>query len=151
MNCNTMSPATPDVSPALIDLAQKMGVPMVVTNDVHFLRADDYEAHNALCCISTGKKVTDPTRMTYPPDVYLKSSEQMRALFAHVEEACDNTLWIAERCNVEIDLKSRHAPKYSPADGSTPGDADAACERGGQEAVRQDHRRDSPAMERSWR
>jgi len=110
----------PDVSPALIDLAQKMGVPMVVTNDVHFLRADDYEAHNALCCISTGKKVTDPTRMTYPPDVYLKSSEQMRALFAHVEEACDNTLWIAERCNVEIDLKSRHAPKYSPADGSTP-------------------------------
>ncbi|MBE0536729.1 MAG: DNA polymerase III subunit alpha [Phycisphaerae bacterium] len=110
----------PDLSPALIDLARKTGVPLVVTNDVHFLRADDYEAHNALCCISTGKKVTDPTRMTYPPDVYMKTSGEMRAMFAHVEEACDNTLRIAERCNVEIDLKSRHAPKYTPSDGGTP-------------------------------
>lgn len=109
----------PDVRRPLIDLADKMGIGTIVTNDVHFLDADDYEAHNALCCISTGKSVNDASRMTYPPDVYLKSPEQMRRMFPDIPEACDNTLAIAERCNVEIDLKSRHAPVYTPPDKST--------------------------------
>jgi len=104
----------------MIDLAREMGVGMIVTNDVHFLDADDYEAHNALCCISTGKLVTDGTRMIYPPDVYLKSPDEMRQMFADVPEACDNTLAIAERCNVELDLSSQHAPVYVPPDKSTP-------------------------------
>jgi len=110
----------PDVRAPMIDLAREMGVGMVVTNDVHFLDADDYEAHNALCCISTGKLVTDGTRMIYPPDVYLKSPDEMRQMFADVPEACDNTLAIAERCNVELDLSSQHAPVYIPPDKSTP-------------------------------
>ncbi len=109
----------PHVLPALIDLAGDLGVGLVATNDVHFLNADDFEAHNALCCINTGKKVTDPERMTYPPDVYLKSPDEMRSLFADVQEACDNTLAIAERCNVELDLKTRHAPTYHTEDGSS--------------------------------
>ena len=110
----------PDVRAPMIDLAREMGVGMIVTNDVHFLDADDYEAHNALCCISTGKLVTDGTRMIYPPDVYLKSPDEMRQMFADVPEACDNTLAIAERCNVELDLSSQHAPVYVPPDKSTP-------------------------------
>jgi DNA polymerase-3 subunit alpha len=110
----------PDVRRPLIDLANEMGIGMIVTNDVHFLNADDYEAHGALCCISTGKLITDETRMVYPPDVYLKSPEQMREMFADIPEACDNTLAIAERCCVEMDLTSRHAPVYTPADKSTP-------------------------------
>ena len=110
---------SPHVRPMMIDLAKRKGVGLVATNDVHFLNADDFEAHNALCCISTGKKVTDPERMTYPPDVYLKSPEEMRAMFPEVPEACDNTLAIAQRCNVELDLKSRHAPVYTPANGQT--------------------------------
>ena len=112
----------PDVRQPLIDLANEMGIGMIVTNDVHFLDAEDYEAHNALCCISTGKLITDESRMVYPPDVYLKSPEQMRAMFPEIPEACDNTLAIAERCNVEIDLKSRHAPVYRPPGKITPED-----------------------------
>jgi len=110
----------PNVRDELIDLAQKMGVGLVATNDVHFLNADDREAHDVLCCLSTGKKITDEDRMRYPPDVYLKSSDEMRTLFADVPEACDNTLAIAERCNVKLDLKTRHAPKFVPQDGSSP-------------------------------
>jgi DNA polymerase-3 subunit alpha len=104
----------------LTNLANKMGLPLVATNDVHFLQEDDYEAHNCLCCISTGKNADDPTRMIYPKDVFLKSPEQMRSLFAELSEACDNTIAIAGRCNVELDLKKRHAPAFKPDDGSTP-------------------------------
>jgi len=110
----------PNVRQALIGLAEKMGLGLVATNDVHFLQEDDYEAHNCLCCISTGKNADDPNRMIYPKDVFLKSPEQMRQLFAETCEACDNTLTIAERCNVELDLKRRHAPRFKPPDGSAP-------------------------------
>jgi len=109
----------PNTRQALIDLAKKLGIGLVATNDVHFLEEDDHEAHNCLCAISTGKKADDPTRMIYPADVFLKSPQQMRDLFADTPEACDNTLAIAERCNVELDLKTRHAPRFAPPDGST--------------------------------
>lgn len=110
----------PNICRALVDIAQKKGLSLVVTNDVHFLEEDDHEAHNCLCAISTGKKADDPDRLIYPPDVYLKSPEQMRRLFADVSQACDNTLVIADRCNVELDLKTRRAPRFSPPDGSAP-------------------------------
>lgn len=109
-----------NVRPALIGLADKMGVGLVATNDVHFLEENDYEAHNCLCCIGTGKLADDVNRMIYPKDIFLKSNEQMRAVFADVPQACDNTVAIAERCNVEIDLSTRHAPSFKPPDGSTP-------------------------------
>ena len=110
----------PSLCQALIDIAQKMGLPLVATNDVHFLAEDDHEAHNCLCAISTGKNADDPNRMIYPSDIYLKTPEQMHQLFADVPPACDNTLVIADRCNVELDLKRRHAPQFRPPDGSTP-------------------------------
>jgi len=110
----------PSICEALINLAKKMGLGLVATNDVHFLQEDDWEAHNCLCCISTGKNADDPNRMIYPKDVFLKGAEQMRSNFVELApEACDNTLAIAERCNVELDLKSRHAPRFKPADGTT--------------------------------
>jgi DNA polymerase-3 subunit alpha len=111
---------TPKVRGNLIELANQLGVGLAATNDVHFLNPDDYQAHHVLCCISTGKKITDEGKMEYPPDVYLKSPKQMREMFSDVEQACDNTLAIAERCNVEIDLKTRHAPNFVPDDGSSP-------------------------------
>ena len=104
----------------LIDLAEKKGLGLVATNDVHFLDEDDYEAHNCLCCISTGKIADDPTRMIYPKDIFLKSPAQMQQLFADVPQACDNTLAIARRCDVELDLKTRYAPRFKPDDGSNP-------------------------------
>ena len=111
----------PQIRQGLIDLAKKIGVGLVATNDVHFLNEDDHEAHNCLCCISTGKNADDPDRMIYPRDVFLKSPDQMREDFADVPEACDNTLAIAKRCNVEIDLKKKHAPVFKPEDGSKRG------------------------------
>jgi DNA polymerase-3 subunit alpha len=110
----------PNIRQGMIDLAKKMGIGLVATNDVHFLEQDDHEAHNCLCAISTGKRSDDPDRMIYPPDVYLKSPDEMRQLLADNIEACDNTIAIAERCNVEIDLKKRHAPRFEPPDGSSP-------------------------------
>ena len=110
----------PRVAEGIIDLANELGVGLVVTNDVHFLEAEDYEAHNCLCAISTGKRADDPDRMIYPPGVYLKSAEEMRSLFPQMPEACDNTLAIAERCNVELDLDARHAPRYAPPEGMSP-------------------------------
>ena len=106
--------------PALIELANKMSIPLVATNDAHFLDADDYDAHNCLCCIGTGKMANDPDRMIYPRDLYVKSSEEMREVFADVPQACDNTLEIAKRCDVKIDTKTRHAPVFVPDDGSKP-------------------------------
>ncbi|MHC4646903.1 MAG: DNA polymerase III subunit alpha [Planctomycetota bacterium] len=110
----------PAINEGLIEIACKLGLGLVATNDVHFLAEDDYEAHNCLCCISTGKNADDPTRMIYPRDIFLKGPQQMRSLFSRMAEACDNTLAIAERCNVELDLKHRHAPGFRPEDGSTP-------------------------------
>jgi len=110
----------PNIRRGLIDLAKKMGLGLVATNDVHFLEEDDHEAHNCLCAISTGKRADDPDRMIYPPDIYLKSPDQMRQLFVETIEACDNTLTITDRCNVELDFKTRHAPHFEPRDGSTP-------------------------------
>jgi DNA polymerase-3 subunit alpha len=110
----------PHICEALINLAKKLSLPLVATNDVHFLREDDWEAHNCLCCISTGKNADDPNRMIYPKDVFLKDAEQMRSCFAELApDACDNTLAIAECCNVELDLKTRHAPRFNPPDGTT--------------------------------
>jgi DNA polymerase-3 subunit alpha len=111
---------SPWVRQAIIDLAQKMSLPLLATNDCHFLDASDYEAHDALTCISTGKRVTDPDRMHYPQDVYVKSPQEMRQMFSDVPSACDNTLAVGQRCNVEIDIKSRHAPTFTPPDGSVP-------------------------------
>ncbi len=110
----------PNYSKSLIELANKIGAGLVATNDVHFLTEEDHEAHNCLCAISTGKKADDPDRLIYPKDVFLKSPAQMRELFPQNQEAFDNTLKIAKTCNVEIDLKSRHAPRFNPDDGQTP-------------------------------
>ncbi|MBN1766052.1 MAG: DNA polymerase III subunit alpha [Sedimentisphaerales bacterium] len=114
---------TPDqnsVTPMLVDLAHQVGAGIVATNDVHFLRADDYRAHEALTCISTGKLIDDEKRMRYPPDLFLKSPEQMRQTFSQWPQACDNTTFIARQCNVELDFNSRHAPVFTPPAGKNP-------------------------------
>ncbi|MDD5459428.1 MAG: PHP domain-containing protein, partial [Phycisphaerae bacterium] len=84
-----------NIRPQLIELAKKMGVGLVATNDCHFLDEEDYDAHNCLCCISTGKFFDDENRLIYPRDVYVKSPQEMREQFRDVPEACDNTLAIA--------------------------------------------------------
>ncbi len=106
-------------NPMLADLAAKMGLGLVATNDVHFLTADDYRAHEVLTCISTGKTLDDDKRMKYPPQLYLKSSEEMAGLFPDWPEAVSNTRLIAEQCNLELNFSQRHAPTFQPPGGKT--------------------------------
>ena len=98
-------------------LAQDLGVGLVAANDVHFLRRTDHDAHDVMLCIGTGKMVEDAGRMHYAPELYFKSPEEMRELFKDFPEAITNTLAIAERCNLEIELGKSKYPEYSVPDG----------------------------------
>jgi DNA polymerase III subunit alpha len=98
--------------PMLVGLAKQLNLPVVAANDVHFLHRDDHEAHDVMICIGTGSMVIDETRMRYTPEVHFKTAEEMREIFKEIPEACDNTLVIAERCNVTIKLDSTSSEKY---------------------------------------
>ncbi len=110
------------VTPELVRLARKNNVPLVVTNDAHFLNADDHDAHDILICVGTGNKRMDSKRMRYPKSVYFKSEAEMRELFPEYPDAYENTNIIAERCNTSIKLDSTSTeryPEFAPEDGST--------------------------------
>jgi len=100
---------------------------VVATNDHHYLLKEDYDAHDALCCISMGRTLADDTRLKYSRELFLKSPAEMRQIFKECPEACDNTVKIAEQVDLKLDFGTRHAPVYAPppkADGSVlpPGD-----------------------------
>ena len=98
------------VNDHVIRLARELELPLVCDNDSHFLRAEDWEAHDTLVCVSTGKLRSDERRLKYPKEIYVKGPEQMIDLFSDVPEALDNTRKIADRCNVELDFDANHAP-----------------------------------------
>lgn len=100
------------VTPQLLQLARELNLKPVAANDVHFLKRSDHEAHDVMICIGTGHLLLDENRMRYSPELYFKSAEEMRALFADIPGACDATLEIAERCNVSIKLDSTSSEKY---------------------------------------
>ena len=100
------------VTPGLLKLAAELGLKPVAANDVHFLKPEDREAHDVMLCIGTGHLIIDENRMRYSPELYFKTAEQMRALFADVPGACDATLEIAERCNVTLKLDATSSEKY---------------------------------------
>ena len=93
-------------------IARDLGVGLVAANDVHFLRRSDHDAHDVMLCIGTGKMVQDENRMRYKPELYFKSPEEMREIFRDFPEASANTLKIAERCNLEIELGKSKYPEY---------------------------------------
>ena len=97
------------INPHLLKLAEEFGAPIVATNDAHFLMAQDHDAHDTLVCISTGKLKSDEQRLRYPEQLYVKSPAEMREEFSDLPEACDNTVRIAERCNLELGFDN-HAP-----------------------------------------
>jgi DNA polymerase III subunit alpha len=103
------------VNQELIRMSRDTGIPLVATNDVHYIRQEDAEAHDILLCIQTGKVQDDQDRMKFPNDAfYLKSEEEMRALFPAIPEAIDNSWRIAERCDVTFDFNTIHLPDYQP-------------------------------------
>ena len=103
----------------LITLAREFGLPLVAANDVHFLERAHHEAHDVMICIGTGAMVFDEKRLRYTPELYFKSPDEMRALFAEVPEAIENTLRVAEKCDLEIDFTSSKYPAYHPPAGKT--------------------------------
>jgi DNA polymerase-3 subunit alpha len=108
------------VNKGLLPLARDLNLPLVCTNDVHYLRQADHQPHDILLCIGTGKTVNDTQRMRYHGDqFFLKTAEQMATVFQECPEALRNTLLVAERCNVVIPTGQNHLPTFGVPDGST--------------------------------
>jgi DNA polymerase-3 subunit alpha len=100
-------------NPRLVDIARKIGAPLLATNDSHYCRRTDAVAHDALLCVQTGATIDDPKRFKFHGEEhYLKSAAEMRELFAELPEACDHTLWVAERARVEIELGKPTLPQF---------------------------------------
>ena len=111
-------PMQQTVNAALLSMSRELDIPLVATNDVHYTRAEDAQAHDILLCIQTGKVVTDENRMRYEGGQYfIKSEEQMKELFPYALEALENTHKIAERCNVEIEFGVTKLPKFEVPQG----------------------------------
>ncbi|MBI2881002.1 MAG: DNA polymerase III subunit alpha, partial [Candidatus Tectomicrobia bacterium] len=108
------------VLPGLVRLAGKLGLPLIATNDCHYLEAADAFAHEILLCIQTGKTLNDPSRWRFQTDqLYVKSPEEMAQLFRELPEALRNTLEVAERCNLELEFGGYQLPRYEAPDGSS--------------------------------
>ena len=106
------------VNRGILRLHEETGLPLVVTNDAHYLRKEDAYAHDVLLCIQTGKTVDDENRMRYEPqNFYLRTTEEMAALFPEYPEAVENTGKIAEMCNVEFTFGKYHLPEFKLPEG----------------------------------
>ncbi len=108
------------VNQGVLRLARETGLPLVVTNDAHYLRKEDAAMQDVLLCIQTGKTVDDTNRMKFPTEeFYLKSEEELRLLFPNCGEAFENTVKIAQRCNVEFVFNQYHLPAFPVPEGDT--------------------------------
>jgi DNA polymerase-3 subunit alpha len=106
------------VNEGLVELGREMGVPLIATNDVHYLNKEDAEAHDVLLCIQTGKMVQDPDRMRFESnEIYFKSAEEMTEKFHEFPEALSNTVEVASRCNLELDFGKFHMPHFPMPEG----------------------------------
>ena len=111
-------------NPQLVEIARAIGAPLLATNDSHYTRREDAISHDALLCVQTGASIDDPKRFKFEgQEHYLKTTAEMRALFAELPEACDNTLWIAERANVEIEFGKPELPAFPLPDGFADADS----------------------------
>jgi DNA polymerase-3 subunit alpha len=106
--------------PGLLEISRKLGAPLVATNDSHYVRREDAQAHDALLCVQTNSVMSDPNRFKFEgEDHYLKTADEMRRLFPEADypDACDNTLRIAERCHVEIEFGKPLLPRFPLPEG----------------------------------
>ena len=100
-------------NPRLAALAKQIRAPLLATNDSHYVHREDAKAHDALLCVQTASLMAESNRFKFHgDDHYLKSAQEMRHLFAELPSACDNTLWVAERCNVEIEFGKPQLPSF---------------------------------------
>ncbi|MFQ5701635.1 MAG: DNA polymerase III subunit alpha, partial [Acidobacteriota bacterium] len=106
------------VNETLLAISRTCGIPLVATNDCHFLTREDHFAHDVLLCIQTGRTVKDPDRMRYTAEHYFKSPEEMWQVFQDMPEAVENTLAIAERCDFRLERGGYHLPRFKVPAGS---------------------------------
>ncbi|GHU70271.1 DNA-directed DNA polymerase [Clostridia bacterium] len=110
-----------EVLPQLVRIARELNLPLVATNDAHYLAREDAEAQDILLCIQTGKTIDEPGRMRMDSDqFYIKSPDEMAALFPQWPEALANTQLIADRCQVEFDFHTLHLPEFPMPEGQNP-------------------------------
>lgn len=106
------------VIPLLIKLAKEIGAKVIATNDAHYLNKEDAKMHDVLLCIQTGKKLSDTNRLHFETEeFYIKSEQEMRELFSYIPEAIDNTMEIANKCNVEFEFGKIKLPDYEIPEG----------------------------------
>ena len=106
------------VNTQLLRMSQELGIELVATNDVHYTNAEDWEAHDVLLCLQTGKKLSDENRMRYEGgQYYVKSEDEMKALFPYALQALENTQKIADRCHVEIEFGVTKLPHFDVPEG----------------------------------
>ncbi|WP_413320552.1 DNA polymerase III subunit alpha [Agrococcus sp. 1P02AA] len=106
------------VRDGLLEIGSRLGLPLLATNDLHYTRAEDAKSHDALLCVQSGSTMDDPNRFRLDGGgYYVKSAAEMRHLFRDLPEACDNTLLIAERCDVEFDTSANYMPRYPVPEG----------------------------------
>ncbi|MGM0688705.1 MAG: DNA polymerase III subunit alpha [Bacillota bacterium] len=114
-------PEQKTVNKVLADISRKEGIPLVASNDVHYLSKEDAAVHDVLLCIQTGKTVDETDRMKFESqEFYFKAADEMADLFSEFPDAISNSLRIAERCNVEKDFSQRHLPEFRLPDGIDP-------------------------------
>jgi DNA polymerase III subunit alpha len=107
-----------ETNPKLIGIAKKIGAPLLATNDSHYTHQEDHEAHDALLCVQTGALLSDAKRFKFEgSEHYLKTAAEMRYLFREVPSACDNTLWIAERADLQIEFGKPLLPSFPVPEG----------------------------------
>lgn len=108
------------INQELIRMSRETGIPLVATNDVHYVNREDAETHDVLLCIQTGKTIDDENRMRFETsEFYIKSPEEMYELFKYAPEALENTVEIAKRCNVDFEFGHVHLPKFDVPEGYT--------------------------------
>ena len=125
-------PQQTTVNRGLLRLHQETGIPLVCTNDAHYLRREDAESHDVLLCIQTGKTVDDENRMRYEPqNFYIRSTEEMEELFAGYPDAVENTQRIADRCQFDFTFGKYHLPEFQlPPGYDSPTYLRELCEKG---------------------
>ena len=108
------------VNQGIMRIARETGLPLIVTNDAHYLRREDAQMQDVLLCVQTGKTVDDPNRMKFQTEeFYIKSEEELRELFPNCDEAFENTVRIADRCNLEFEFHQYHLPSFPVPEGIT--------------------------------
>ena len=110
--------AQKETNPKLLEIAKKIKAPLLATNDTHYTHQDEHDAHDALLCVQTGSLMSDQKRLKFDgSEHYLKTAAEMRYLFREIPTACDNSLWIAERSNIEIEFGKPLLPNFPLPDG----------------------------------